>query len=44
MRHPAPQQQGSPVSLTDISGNVSVSLCVWVRFRLLLLVPRVDSE
>ena len=39
MRHPALQQQGSPVSLTDIFCNVSVSVCVWFGFRLLLLVP-----
>lgn len=44
VRHPALQQQGSPVSLTDIFCNVSVSVSVWgFRFRL-LFVPLVVSE
>lgn len=30
VRHPALQQQSSPVSLTDIFSDWSVSVCVWV--------------
>lgn len=39
VRHPALQRQGSPVSLTDIFCNlsVSVSVCLGFRFRLLLV-------
>lgn len=35
MRHPALQRQGSPVSLTDIFCNWSVSLCLCVRVLVL---------
>lgn len=45
VRHRALRQQGSPVSLTDIFCNASVFVCVWIRFRLLLLAAcRVQDD